>query len=51
MICGLILDSIARSRLEQKRIWYMTHSAVDSGAKCNGSSKPDFDVLACPKIL
>jgi glycosyltransferase involved in cell wall biosynthesis len=25
-VSGLILDSVARSRLEQKRIWYMTNS-------------------------
>lgn len=25
MVCGLILDSVARGRMEQKRIWYMTH--------------------------
>lgn len=28
MICGLILDSIARSRLEQKRIWYMMYATT-----------------------
>ncbi len=26
MVSGLILDSVARSRLEQKRIWYMTNA-------------------------
>ena len=26
LVCGLILDSVARGRLEQKRIWYMTNS-------------------------
>ncbi|WP_415880590.1 glycosyltransferase [Methylomonas sp. TEB] len=25
-VCGLILDSVARGRLEQKRMWYMTNS-------------------------
>lgn len=27
MVSGLILDSVARSRLEQKRMWYMAHSS------------------------
>lgn len=27
VVCGLILDSVARGRLEQKRIWYMVNSA------------------------
>lgn len=27
MVSGLILDSVARGRLEQKRMWYMTHTA------------------------
>ena len=26
MVSGLILDSVARSRLEQKRIWYLMHA-------------------------
>jgi glycosyltransferase involved in cell wall biosynthesis len=26
LVCGLILDSIARNRLEQKRMWYLTSS-------------------------
>jgi hypothetical protein len=26
-VCGLILDSVARGRLEQKRMWYVTHSS------------------------
>ena len=25
MLSGLILDSVARGRLEQKRLWYLTH--------------------------
>lgn len=28
MVCGLILDSVARGRLEQKRMWYITSSGL-----------------------
>lgn len=27
-VCGLVLDSVARGRLEQKRIWYLTYKNV-----------------------
>ena len=28
MVSGLILDSLARSRLEQKRLWYISHPGI-----------------------
>lgn len=33
LVCGLVLDSVARGRLEQKRLWYTLHSTAPFGGR------------------